>query len=123
MQCTIVAKRFWVAVVLFAVAGIAAAQQSYPSRPIRFIVPNAPGGSTSIVARLVGESLTASWQIASNGEAAAGQSTTMLYLATAPDMASGIGPVGAVSVGVLASGGAETASFSFDTATLAPGLV
>ena len=39
----------------------ACAQQNYPNRPIRFIVPNAPGGSTSVAARLVGEKLTASW--------------------------------------------------------------
>jgi tripartite-type tricarboxylate transporter receptor subunit TctC len=61
MQFTIVARRLWVAAVLIATTGAAAAQQSYPNRPIRFIVPNAPGGSTSIVARLVGENLTASW--------------------------------------------------------------
>lgn len=39
----------------------AGAQQSYPSKPIRFILPNAPGGSNDVVARLVGEKLTASW--------------------------------------------------------------
>ncbi len=38
-----------------------AAQQDFPNRPIRFIVPNAPGGSTSAVARLVGEQMTADW--------------------------------------------------------------
>ena len=32
--------------------GTATAQQEYPSRPMRFIVGNAPGGSTSFVARL-----------------------------------------------------------------------
>lgn len=46
---------------LFAIACAANAQPSYPGRPIRFIVPNAPGGSTSVAARLVGERLTASW--------------------------------------------------------------
>ena len=39
----------------------ATAQPTYPSKPIRFILPNAPGGSNDVVARLVGEKLTASW--------------------------------------------------------------
>src|SRR5690349_5382468 len=40
---------------LFATA--AAAQQDYPSRPIRMIVSAAPGGTTDLVARLVGARL------------------------------------------------------------------
>ncbi len=46
---------------LAALPAAALAQQNYPNRPIRFIVPNAPGGSTSVAARLMGEKLTASW--------------------------------------------------------------
>jgi tripartite-type tricarboxylate transporter receptor subunit TctC len=34
---------------------------SYPNRPIRFITPYAPGGSTSVNARLVGQHLTERW--------------------------------------------------------------
>ena len=42
--------------------GQAAGQStSYPSKPIRFIVPFAAGGSTSILSRLVGDRLTRSW--------------------------------------------------------------
>lgn len=40
---------------------LAQSAQSYPSKPIRFIVPYAPGGSTSHVARLVATKLTESW--------------------------------------------------------------
>jgi len=46
---------------LIALAGAALAQQDYPNRPIRYIVPYAPGGSTSFTARLVGQRLTEAW--------------------------------------------------------------
>lgn len=42
------------------VAGSATAQQAYPSKPIRFISPMPPAGSTDILARLVGQKLTES---------------------------------------------------------------
>jgi len=42
-------------------AGNAGAQPNYPNRPIRFITPYAPGGSTSVLARLVGQHLTERW--------------------------------------------------------------
>lgn len=49
------------ALLALAFAGAAIAQQSYPNRPIRFITPYAPGGSTSYMARLVGQHLTERW--------------------------------------------------------------
>jgi tripartite-type tricarboxylate transporter receptor subunit TctC len=42
---------------LLAVAGVADAQDSYPSRTVKVIVPYAPGGATDIVARVLGEEL------------------------------------------------------------------
>jgi tripartite-type tricarboxylate transporter receptor subunit TctC len=49
------------AVLVIAVPGAAYAQQDYPNRPIRFIVPYAPGGSTTWTSRLVGQRLTEAW--------------------------------------------------------------
>jgi len=40
----------------------ALAQATYPSRPIRFISPYAPGGSTTAVARFVGQKMTENWR-------------------------------------------------------------
>jgi tripartite-type tricarboxylate transporter receptor subunit TctC len=46
---------------LIALASLAAAQQAFPTKPIRFILPNAPGGSNDVVARIIGEKMTANW--------------------------------------------------------------
>jgi tripartite-type tricarboxylate transporter receptor subunit TctC len=45
-------------VVALALGGIEAkAQSAYPDRPIRILVPYAPGGATDIVARIIGEQM------------------------------------------------------------------
>lgn len=46
---------------LLMLAGGSAAQQAYPSKPIRFITPYAPGGQTTILAHLFGQKLSEAW--------------------------------------------------------------
>jgi tripartite-type tricarboxylate transporter receptor subunit TctC len=49
------------AAVIFALPIAAAAQQAYPTKPIRIISPYPAGGTTDILARLVGAKLTEDW--------------------------------------------------------------
>lgn len=47
--------------VLIAIAGSAMAQQDYPRKPIRWIVPYVAGGAATVLARLFGDKVTAAW--------------------------------------------------------------
>ncbi|MFN0160902.1 MAG: tripartite tricarboxylate transporter substrate binding protein [Burkholderiales bacterium] len=69
------------------VAPVAQAQ-AYPSKPIRMIVPFAPGGGTDILARIIGQGLAEAWGVAVNVENRAGASGnlgTELVARSAPD--------------------------------------
>ena len=44
-----------------ALIAFGAQAQTYPNKPIRWIVPFPPGGSTDLLARVVGQKLTESW--------------------------------------------------------------
>jgi tripartite-type tricarboxylate transporter receptor subunit TctC len=76
-----------VSAMLTCCAGIATAQ-TYPSKPIRLIAPFPPGGSTDLLARLIGQKLTDAWGqqvIVENRGGAGGTIGVELAAHAAPD--------------------------------------
>lgn len=61
MNARAVATPLLCSAILACSAGGVFAQQDYPNRPIRYIVPYSPGGSTTWTSRLVGQRLTEAW--------------------------------------------------------------
>lgn len=60
--------------------------QNYPIRPVRFIVPFAPGGNTDVQGRLIAQKLTEAWnqQVVVDNRAGAGGTVGVEMLAKAP---------------------------------------
>ena len=58
--CSVLARILTIGV-LSVFSGALGAQQVYPDKPIRFITPYPPGGSTTFLSRLVGIKLTEAW--------------------------------------------------------------
>src|SRR3954471_13517387 len=79
------------AVTALAVSGLAiesTTAQEYPTKPIRFIAPNLPGGPTDILARLIGQKLAETLGqpvVVENRAGAAGNIGTEAATKSSPD--------------------------------------
>lgn len=73
----------------FGATGISSAQvQSFPERPIRFIVPFAPGGATDLMARTVASKINEAWKqpvIVDNRGGGGGNIAAQMAARSAPD--------------------------------------
>ncbi|HET9023083.1 MAG TPA: tripartite tricarboxylate transporter substrate-binding protein, partial [Burkholderiaceae bacterium] len=49
------------ALALLATAATPSHAQSWPSKPVKLVVPQAPGGATDVFARYIGQKLSAKW--------------------------------------------------------------
>jgi len=75
-------------ILLCALAAGAASAQQYPARPVRIIVPQSPGASTDITARLVAQGLSEAFKqsvIVDNRPGSSGIAGTELVARAAPD--------------------------------------
>lgn len=82
-------------------AHVAAAQSGYPSRPIRLIVPSAPGGGTDFTARTIGQKLTESLGqtvIVDNRPGAAGNIGVEIAAKSSPDGYTLVMPITSFSI-------------------------
>lgn len=85
--------RRWARALLCAVAGLlstagggAAAQEAFPSRPVKLIVPYPPGGASDITARLLGQKLSEMWgqQVVVDNRPGANGIVALEYVAKQP---------------------------------------
>jgi tripartite-type tricarboxylate transporter receptor subunit TctC len=62
MSATTTASQVLAGATIAMLAAVAIADPVYPTRPIRIVTPYAPGGSTSVTGRLLGEHFTSRWR-------------------------------------------------------------
>ena len=76
------------AAAVLAMTGVAQAQQKFPSRPIRFVVPFSPGGGTDTLARIIAQKMSENWGqtvVIENRTGAGGTIGTALVAKATPD--------------------------------------
>jgi tripartite-type tricarboxylate transporter receptor subunit TctC len=81
-------KSKWLAMIVFACGALAAQAQTYPVKPVHFIVPAAPGSFPDVVARALGERLGVMWRqpvLVGNRPGAATNIGTAQVAKAAPD--------------------------------------
>ena len=71
---------------LLAITSVAAVSQAFPSKPVRIVVPQAPGGASDALARIIGQKLSEKWgqPVVIDNRAGAGGNIGMQFVATAP---------------------------------------
>jgi tripartite-type tricarboxylate transporter receptor subunit TctC len=80
-------RKLFTALILVLSTGVSLAQ-SYPTRPIRLVVPTAPGGGLDVIARMIAPSLTESLGksvVADNRSGASGVIAMEITAHAAPD--------------------------------------
>jgi tripartite-type tricarboxylate transporter receptor subunit TctC len=81
-------KSNWLALAVFAFGAVTAEAQTYPAKPVHFVVPFAPGSVPDIIARMLGERLGAMWRqpvVVENRPGAVGNIGTAQVAKAAPD--------------------------------------
>ena len=78
----------FVAAAFLAMPCIAWAQQQFPTKPIRFVVPFSPGGGTDTLARIIAQKMSESWgqpMVIENRTGAAARSARRIVAKATPD--------------------------------------
>ncbi|MDO8776681.1 MAG: tripartite tricarboxylate transporter substrate binding protein [Burkholderiaceae bacterium] len=78
-------RKFTLAAILV-VASAAAVSQTFPSKPVRIVVPQTPGGASDVLARIIGQKLSDKWgqPVVIDNRAGAGGNVGMEFVTTAP---------------------------------------
>lgn len=78
--------RYWFILLAMALAAASVHSQDFPSRPIKIVVPQTPGGASDALARIVGQKLSEKWMqpVVIENRPGAGGNIGMEVVANAP---------------------------------------